>query len=93
MKLLDMSAEQRAELAAHNALAIDAKGREVLQGLNAEESQFFVACMRETPASPDGRERYAQLTVQHEAARLKLASVDDESTGDDEGPPHLAHKF
>ena len=93
MKLLDMPAEQRAELSARSALAIDAKGQEVLQGLDAEASRFYLACLRETPADPEERERFAQLTVRHEAARLRLASVDDESTAQDEDPPRLAHKF
>jgi hypothetical protein len=93
MKLLDMSTEQRAELSARSGLAIDAKGQEVLQGLNAEESRFFAACMQQTPSKPAARERYAELMVRHEAARLRLASVDDESTGEEDGPPRLAHKF
>jgi hypothetical protein len=93
MKLLEMPGEQRADLSARSGLAIDAKGQEVLQGLDLEESRFLVACMRETPSRAAERERYAQLKVRHEAARLRLASVDDESTGDHEGPPHLGHKF
>jgi hypothetical protein len=93
MKLLEMPEALRAELSAHSALAIDAKGREVLLGLSVDESQFFVDCMQQTPSRADEREHCAELSVRHEAARLKLASVDDESTGDESGPPRLAHKF
>ena len=93
MNLLEMSEAQRAELQARSALTIDGRGQELLLGLNAEESHFFMACMRQTPSHAAQRDRYAELKVRHEAARLKLASVDDESTGDEEGPPHLGHKF
>ena len=93
MNMLEMPEAQRAELQARSALAIDGRGQEVLLGMNAEESRFFVACMQQTPADAAERDRYAELKVRHEAARLKLASVDDESTGDEEGPPHLTHKF
>lgn len=93
MKLLEMPEAQRAEMTARSALAIDAKGREVLHGLSADESQFFVDCMRESPSRQAERERCVELSVKHEAARLKIASVDDESTGEEDGPPRLAHKF
>jgi hypothetical protein len=93
MNMLEMPESQRAELQARSALAIDGRGQEVLLGMNAEESRFYIACMQQTPAEPAQRDRYAELKVRHEAARLKLASVDDESTGDEEGPPHLTHKF
>ncbi|VTU14958.1 hypothetical protein H6CHR_00071 [Variovorax sp. PBL-H6] len=93
MNMLEMPEAQRAELQNRSALAIDGHGQEVLLGMNAEESHFFVACMQKTPAQRAQRDRYAELKVRHEAARLKLASVDDESTGDENGPPHLTHKF
>ena len=93
MNMLEMPEAQRTELQARSALAIDGRGQEVLLGMDAEESRFFVACMQQTPSRQAQRERYAELKVRHEAARLRLASVDDESTGDEEGPPHLAHKF
>ena len=93
MNMLEMPEALRAELQARSALAIDGRGQEVLLGMNAEESRFFVACMQQTPAEAAQRDRYAELKVRHETARLKLASVDDESTGDEEGPPHLTHKF
>ncbi|NDZ13803.1 hypothetical protein C7T35_37565 [Variovorax sp. WS11] len=93
MNMLEMPEAQRTELQARSALAIDGRGQELLLGLNAEESRFFIACMQRTPSRSAERERYAELKVRHEAARFKLASVDDESTGDEEGPPHLGHKF
>ena len=93
MNMLEMPEAQRTELQARSALAIDGRGQELLLGLNAEESRFFIACMQQTPSHSAERDRYAELKVRHEAARLKLASVDDESTGDEEGPPHLGHKF
>lgn len=93
MNMLEMPETLRTELQARSALAIDGRGQEVLLGMDAQESRFFVACMQQTPARPAQRERYAELKVRHEAARLKLASVDDESTGDEDGPPHLTHKF
>ena len=93
MNMLEMPEAQRTELQARSALAIDGRGQELLLGLNAEESRFFIACMQQMPSRSAERDRYAELKVRHEAARLKLASVDDESTGDEEGPPHLGHKF
>ncbi|GAA4343330.1 hypothetical protein GCM10023165_25690 [Variovorax defluvii] len=94
MKTLEMPAAQRNALVEHHALAVDARGEEVLQGLNPEESRFFVACMLQEPMRPEAQERFAQLHVQHEAARLRLARVDDESSGEaPERPPRLAPKF
>lgn len=94
MKTLEMPAAQRAALVEHHALAVDARGEEVMQGLDPEESRFFVACMLQEPVRPEEQERYAQLHVQHEAARLRLANVDDESNGDaPERPARLAPKF
>ncbi|VTU17870.1 hypothetical protein H4CHR_00073 [Variovorax sp. PBS-H4] len=93
MNMLEMPEAQRTELQGRSALAIDGRGQEVLLGMDAEESRFYIACMQQTPARLAQRDRYAELKVRHEAARLKLASVDDESTGDEAGPPHLTHKF
>ena len=93
MKHLDMSDAQRAEFSDRSLLAINSKGQEVLHGLNFDESQFFVECMREMPSGAAELDRYADLSRRHEAARLKLASVDDESTGEEDGPPRLPGKF
>ncbi|RZL89716.1 MAG: hypothetical protein EOP82_18320 [Variovorax sp.] len=94
MKLLEMPAAQRAAPSIIHALSIDARGQEVLQGLSFEESRFFVACMQKTPSDPAACDRFAALSVRHEAARLRLARADDESTGDEPwAPPPVTHKF
>lgn len=93
MKHLDISDAQRAELSGRSLLAINSKGQEVLHGLSFEESQFFVDCARQMPAGSAELDRYTDLTHKHEAARFKIASVDDESTGEEDGPPRLPGKF
>lgn len=93
MKHLDMTEAQRAEFADRSLLALNSKGQEVLHGLNFEESQFYVDCTRDLPSGGAELDRYADLSRRHEAARFRIASVDDESTGEDERPPKLAGKF
>ena len=93
MKQLDMPDTQRAGLSARSLLAINAKGQEVLHGLSFDESQFFVDCARSMPSGAAELDRYADLSRRHEAARFKIATVDDESSGEEDGPPRLAGKF
>jgi hypothetical protein len=70
----------RAQLAADNLLAINSHGQEVLHGLDFAESQLLVDCSGEPPSDAALRERCAELVVKHERARLRIATVDDEST-------------
>ncbi|MBT2303103.1 hypothetical protein J7E70_21875 [Variovorax paradoxus] len=93
MKHLEMPETQRTEFSERSLLAINSKGQEVLHGLNFDESQFFVDCARAMPSGAAELDRYTDLSRRHEAARFKLASVDDESTGEEDGPPRLAGKF
>jgi hypothetical protein len=51
--------------------AIDATGREMLHGLSADESQFFVERTREMPSKVAELDRYAALSRRHESRALE----------------------
>jgi hypothetical protein len=82
MESLEMSESDRAHLRATQALAIDAKGREILVGLTREESEWLLwdsetrLDQRVTGTrSSEDRARALALQGKHEAARLRGISL------------------
>ncbi|KLN53283.1 hypothetical protein [Variovorax paradoxus] len=86
MKMLRMSTALRRRLASQNAMAINAKGQEVLHGLTVEESRFVVGCSDGDvlDMSDEERDRYAGLILKHERARMRSACVDRGIAKDEE---------
>lgn len=86
MKMLRMSTALRRRLASQNAMAINAKGQEVLHGLNFEESRFVVGCSDgdALDISDEERDRYAGLMLKHERARMRSARADRGIARDEE---------
>jgi hypothetical protein len=86
MKMLTMPAELRRRLSSQNAMAINAKGQEVLHGLSFEESRFVVGCSggNANDLSEKERDRYAGLILKHEQARMRSASTDRSAPKDEE---------
>lgn len=86
MKMLTMSSELRRRLLSQNAMAINAKGQEVLHGLTFEESRFVVGCSdgNANDMSEEERDRYAGLILKHEQARMRSASTDRDIPKDEE---------
>ncbi|MEJ8810808.1 hypothetical protein WKW77_06990 [Variovorax ureilyticus] len=77
MKMLIMPSELRRRLSSQNAMAINAKGQEVLYGLTLSESRFMVDCCGRSAndMSEEERDRYADLVLKHEHARMRSASA------------------
>jgi hypothetical protein len=92
MQLLQIPTVQRTQLADEGLLAINSSGQEVLHGLSFEESQFLVDCAAQPANDAATLDRCNDLALRHERARLRIATVDDESTGDEERPV-IAAKF
>lgn len=86
MKMLRMSTALRRRLASQNAMAINAKGQEVLHGLTFEESRFVVGCPNgdALDISDKERDRYAGLILKHERARMRSACADRGIAKDEE---------
>lgn len=78
MKMLTMPSGLRRRLVSQNALAMNAKGQEVLHGLTLEESRFVVGWSggNANDMSERERHRYASLMLKHEQARMRSASTD-----------------
>ena len=76
--MLNINESERTKLAASQALTKDAEGREVLVGLNHEESQLYCEyCYARVPGShrsSDTSNHYLLLGEKHETARLKLSN-------------------
>jgi hypothetical protein len=83
MKMLQMSALRRARLSSENLLAVNSHDHEVLQGLSFDESQFLLDHGGAHPGGGATRERCDALMCKHERARLRIATVDDESSARD----------
>ncbi|CAN7755085.1 MULTISPECIES: hypothetical protein [unclassified Variovorax] len=76
-------------MSAENTLAINASGQEVLRGLTFDESQFLIDCAGQPPKDA-AQDRGSELALKHEKAWLRIATVDEESTSDEERPPIVA---
>lgn len=71
---LPLTSDERRSLMHAGALALNAVGREVLVGLDADESLEYLEFLR-APAEDDaGRARHQALTLRMERARLQRAA-------------------
>ena len=75
--------DERAYLRQVGALATDSRGNEVLAGLTAEETAFYVeygrAWARGTRAAPGVREKYLALWRKHEQHRKAIVGAEEQT--------------
>lgn len=72
---------ERAYLAEMRAITTDTQGREILVGLTAEETAFYMAYardMRSAGRNSVDSERYLELHDKHEAARLGVLVAENQ---------------
>jgi hypothetical protein len=72
--------EERAYFKEMRAITTDAEGREVLVGLTADETEFYMTFTRRFPANrdrnPEHRKRYRELHEKRERARLAVLGAE-----------------
>jgi hypothetical protein len=84
-KIMEFSPAERSYFEDRRMLSTDSEGREVFRGLTLEESGEFWGFLRDGVmeiAVPQERDRYLDLYVKHEKARLQIIMAEIEAEQD-----------
>ena len=84
--MLDITAGEREYLTEMRSLSIDARGNEILVGLNVEDSKVYLdyanARLLDQHPDDDARDRYLELHEKHERVRLAVIVAEAEARND-----------